>query len=371
MTGHHGGDSPIRIASWPFAGTNHYIELFYRALEPYGVRLIRGLRIEDAFLRDHAGEFDAIHIQWIPEDMWRGRGIGVAGRLYGVAGLWRYLALAKSLGLRILWTVHDIEHLEGGGLADRCGYRLLARCADLCICHSEWCRQQLLDRYGGRASATFVIPIGNYDGVFPPPQDRQNTLARLRLHEGRRTLLCHGLVRPYKGFDLAIEAVGRLGPDYQLIVAGNPQDSWWRERLRTLAAGSPNVALVLERLDDQTISDLADLADCFLLPYRHITGSGALLTALTFERGVVASDLPYFRETLSPEPEAGVLFAPGHVEALAAASRAFFAIPLNRRCAASRRLADRYAWTQAITPIARWLQREFSLGFASAGAVNG
>ena len=51
---------------------------------------------------------------------------------------------------------------------------------------------------------------GNYDGVFPPAAERAETLARLGIPETKRVLLCQGLVRPYKRYDVAVDAVGSL-----------------------------------------------------------------------------------------------------------------------------------------------------------------
>ena len=58
-----------------------------------------------------------------------------------------------------------------------------------------------------------------------------------------------------------------------------------------------------EFVSDQAYSDIVAAADAVLLPYRKITGSAVLLAAWTLGRGVVASDLPYFREMADGEPE--------------------------------------------------------------------
>jgi glycosyltransferase involved in cell wall biosynthesis len=350
--------APIRIASWPSSGLNAYIRLFYRALEPYGIEHVPGLRIDDGALRSMAGSVDAIHIQWCPEDVWRCRR-GVSGRVHGVLGLWRYLRLASRLGIRVLWTVHDLDHHDGSDAVDRFGYRVLARGADLCVCHSEWSRRELIRRYGGRPARSIVMQHGNYDGVFPRPRDPVYTLRRLGLRPGRPTLACLGFLRPYKGFDLAIAAAARLADRCQLIVGGPPHDQDYTAALAAQARDLENVHLLLQPLPDDLFSDILHAADCVLLPYRRITGSAALLTALTFGRGVVASDLPYFREILAIEPAAGVLFGVGCVDRLAAAVDEFFNLSLDRRSAA-RRLADRCDWDAAIVPVAEWLQRSCS-----------
>jgi glycosyltransferase involved in cell wall biosynthesis len=181
----------------------------------------------------------------------------------------------------------------------------------------------------------------------------------LGLPEASRTLLCFGAVRPYKGLELAIDALRLLGDGHQLIVAGLPMDAAYGEELRARAAGLPNVRFVLERLDKRELADLIAAADCVLMPYRRITGSAALLTALTLGRGVVASDLPFMRDILGEEGQAGVVFRTGDPEDLARAVVEFFGISPDLRHAAARRIAERYDWKDTVRPVVDWLERTF------------
>ena len=156
-----------------------------------------------------------------------------------------------------------------------------------------------------------------------------------------------------------MDAVRILGNEYQLIVVGAPDEPRFSNELRERAQGMPNVRLILEDVDKQRLADFIHAADCVLMPYRRITGSGALLTSLTLGRGVVASDLPFFREILTQELEAGVLCTPGDARDIARSIDVFFRIPAERRHAAARRIADRYDWNLVIRPVADWLQRTF------------
>jgi glycosyltransferase involved in cell wall biosynthesis len=345
---------------------NEYIELFYKALEPYGLRARDRLIIRDKILREQAPQLDIIQIQWCPERLWRGGShrlqhlhVDRILKYLRVARLWKDLRLAKRLGLRVIWTVHDFNHHDGDGFVDRWGYRVLARSADLCICHSDKTRRDVLRRYWVRPERTVTMPMGNYDGVFPPAVSRSRTLSDLGLPQDRKTLVCFGLIRPYKGFDLALDALRVLDNEYQLIVAGRPLEPRFGNELRERAQGMPHVRLIMERVDKQRLADFIHAADCVIMPYRRITGSGALLASLTLARGVVASDLPFFREILAQEPEAGVLSTPGDARDIARAINAFFSIAAESRHAAARRIADRYDWNLVIRPVADWLQRTF------------
>ena len=351
----------IRLKFYPpYIGDNPYIELFYRALEPHGVVAVDDLNPYDrTLLARLAPEIQVVHIQWCPERIWRGDGRGPVRSWRSLVGFARYLRRARSLGIRVLWTIHDFEHHDGDRLIDRFGYRLLARSADLCICHDVATRRAVIRRFGARPGRTVVMPIGGYDGVYPEPRSRGETLASLDIARDRRVLVCFGRVRPYKGVDVALDALASLGEPYHLIVVGAPLEAAYGRELAARAAGLSAVSLLLEEVSDQRLADLLHAADCVLLPYRRITGSSALLAALTLGRGVVASDLPFFRETLAEEPEAGVLCAPTDPIDLARAVRTFFELPADRRHAAARRIADRYAWDRVIAPVADWFDREF------------
>jgi glycosyltransferase involved in cell wall biosynthesis len=108
-------------------------------------------------------------------------------------------------------------------------------------------------------------------------------------------------------------------------------------------------------LSDQEFADLMGASDAAFLPYRDVTGSAVLLTAIGFGRPVIATDLPYFREVLSPEPEAAALIDGTDPEHWARAIEAFFAGPLDRRRQAASRLADRYSWDRVVVPLAEAL----------------
>jgi len=359
----------IRVYTWPDVHTaiNPYLRLFYRALEPWQVVVAGRVPLDNATLRRAEAEVDVLHFHWGPFCLWRNRGGGYLRRLHGIIGLARLLSLARDLGKKIVWTIHDLESQDGCDFVDRRGYRLLASRADLCICHDEEAYRLSIRQLGCRPERLMVMAHGNYDGVYPVPRDRQATLAALGLEPGRPMLLCFGLARPYKGFELAIEALQQLPPTFQLVIAGSVLDPRYGELLRGKAADDPRVHLVFRELSDSELADLLEACDCVILPYRRITGSGALLSALSMARGVVASDLPYFRTTLAGEPDAGVLFRLGDPADLAAAVGRYFAEPIGNRHAAARRVADHLAWSKVVQPVGEWLQHTFPERVKAAG----
>jgi beta-1,4-mannosyltransferase len=311
----------IRVVSFPnTTERNPYPRLFYEALRPHGVSVAYVGGVNDTLLGPERA-FDVLHFHWSIERIWNGRGsrspLSVARGLFG----WqRFLRRARRSGVRIVWTAHELEPAEGGSRLDRVGYAMCARAADLCNCHAQCCRDAVVRAFRVDPARTVVIPHGTFHGIFPDPRPRAEALTRFEIPPGRRILLCFGDLRPRKGVETAIDAARVLGSSYHLVVAGgapNAEANRWLNRVPEMARGVSNVTLHLQRLDNQELGDLIHGADCVVLPYAKIFVSGAFSAALALGQAVVASDLPYFREILAGEPDAGVLSPPGSPVALA------------------------------------------------------
>ena len=351
----------LRIASFPKPRFNpSYHKLYYGALARFGVEVEYVHDITRTPLVGPTGRvFDAVHFHWNIERIWRSVGRSTVAHLQGLARWHRYLRRAKRAGVKILWTAHELSPPGGGTWIDRLGYLLCAQAADLCLCHSEVCRRQVVQRFRVAATKTVVIPIGTYEGVLVPSQSREATCIQWGLPAGRRLLLCFGYQRPRKGLEVALKAMRWLERDFHLVVQASTMSSKlekWLSGLRETYRASPNVSFLQQELDDLDLANLLTAADCVILPYLDIVGSAALAACLTLGRGVVVSDLPYFRESLAQEPDVGVFFRPGDAPGLAAAVATFFSMDISRRQAAASRLARGLQWENLVTPVGEWLR---------------
>ena len=341
---------PVRVASWPhWYGPNPYLPLLYRALEPHGIAHVRDVDLDPSAFTGDARVADGVHLHWA-YPLWReGPGRTRAGRLR--RALDRIRAIREA-GVPIAWTVHNLLPHEDAWRGEREAYAALHELVDLRVFHSESARDEARTLFGPVETDSIVQYHGNWDGALPPGTDRAVVRAREGLPADARVLLCFGQIREYKGFDRAVDALFALNASspatYHLVIAGRPLGDAARA-LERRTRGSDDVTLVLREISDQRLADLLGAADAVLLPYRSITGSGVLLHALTAGRGVVATDLPYFREVLARGPAAGELV--GQSRDLADGVRAFFARDLAERQAAARELADRFAWPIVVEPL--------------------
>lgn len=79
---------------------------------------------------------------------------------------------------------------------------------------------------------------------------------------------------------------------------------------------SNNVCFVLHYLEDQELDKLICNADACIFPYHEIYGSGALLMAYTYQKPVIASNVPAFIEE-TENGQTGLLFESGNPQSLA------------------------------------------------------
>jgi beta-1,4-mannosyltransferase len=351
---------------------NPYLPLFYKALEGYGITATGPFDARPSWLRAHDTEFDALHVHW-PEWIMR-REISWGCKIDGFRGSWRlrrllrsfapwgnispyrrFLREAKDRGKWIIWTCHNLRPHESPSRPELEAIRLVATSANLIICHDSRTRD-LCRQYYSPAGEIVVMPFGSYDGAYPPPRPRPDVRREWNINESRPLLVCLGPIRPYKGIELACEAASALGERVSLLVAGHVSTPEYARRIRRLAVPLRNVIFAERRLTAQEFADLMGASDIVLLPYRSLTGSSALLAALTFGRGVIASDLPFFTSMLSNNPLAGRTFRSDDAGSLVEAISTYLTVPSEVRQRAARSLADAFDWSLVIRPVAAALR---------------
>jgi glycosyltransferase involved in cell wall biosynthesis len=130
--------------------------------------------------------------------------------------------------------------------------------------------------------------------LAPVPTPEEVAAERRRLGDPDLLLLFFGAVRPYKGLDVALEALAQVDPalDARLVVAGR----FWEEpdRYEALVDRLGLQGRVEIRAGYVTNEDTAlifSAADGVVLPYRSATQSGVAQLAFAYGRPVVATSV--------------------------------------------------------------------------------
>jgi glycosyltransferase involved in cell wall biosynthesis len=221
--------------------------------------------------RRHAREADVVHWQWLT-----------------VQPVDAYLLPPKRP--RLL-TAHDVLPREPRPGQIGATRRLLEK-MDAVIVHSEHGAGRLRDELGLDPDRIHVIPHGAFDYLTQLPEEKPlpPELAKV---EGP-VVLFFGLLRPYKGVELLIEAFQNVD-GAELWIVGMPRMPL--EPLRELAAEvRGRVRFVPRFVDDSEIPAFFRRADIVALPYREIDQSGVLYTALAFGKPIVVSSVGGFSE---------------------------------------------------------------------------
>ncbi|HEX8074310.1 MAG TPA: glycosyltransferase family 4 protein [Thermoleophilaceae bacterium] len=238
-------------------------------------------------------------------------------------------------------TAHDVLPREPrrGQIA---ATRRLVRRMDAVVAHSEHGARRLRDELGLPPERVRVIPHGAFDYLTRLPQERPLP-PELAAVEGP-VVLFFGLLRPYKGLDVLLDAFRRVD-GAELWVVGMPRMDV--EPLRR--AAGPRVRFVPRFVTDPEIPAYLRRADLVVLPYREIDQSGVLYTALAFGRPLVLSAVGGFTE-VAERHGAARLVPPGDPAALAVALAELISDEPARRelaAAAARAAAGPYSWDRA------------------------
>jgi glycosyltransferase involved in cell wall biosynthesis len=284
------------------------------------------LRLARAVGRDHR---DVVHFQWLPIPQLDRR-------------------LARRFRPPLVMTAHDVLPREGGTARRRATREVLEQ-MDAVVVHSEHGRGRLLGELGIAPHKVRVIPHGAFDYLTRLPEEvpLDRTLGAL---DGRKVVLCFGLMRPYKGIDVLIEAFASAPTDAVLLVVGRAMMPLGPLERRTRELGiSERVRLLPRFISDPEIPAYFRRADLVVLPYLEIEQSGVLCTALAFGTPIVASAVGAFVE-LGERLGAARLVPPGDARSLARTLTELLADDDGRAAlshAARRAAADAYSWDRA------------------------
>lgn len=298
---------PFRHGETPEATTGYVVRE-----DLFGAARVHPLRMA-ALARRARGE--VLHFQWLP-----------------LQELDQWLLPRRR---PTLLTAHDVLPREPRRFQVAAQRRLYAR-VDAVVAHTEHSRTRLVE-LGVPPEKVHRIPHGAFTHLAGVAPARPVELPE----PARPVVLLFGLLRPYKGLDVLLEAWrGELADDAELWVVGAPR--------MALPPLPPGVRLLPRFVTEAEAAWCFARADIVTLPYSEIEGSGVLFTALGLGKATLVSDVGGFSELA----EAVAHVPSGDPTALRAELTRLLGDPAARgdlERAAARAAATTFAWG----PIAR------------------
>jgi glycosyltransferase involved in cell wall biosynthesis len=274
------------------------------------------------YRRRAARAADVVHFQWLT-----------------VQSLDRYLLPRTPTVL----TAHDLLPREPRPTQVG-AQRRLYDAVDAVVVHSEYGRGQLVERLGVDPGKVKVIHHGAFEYLR---QAAPRAIPRELSPVTRPAVLFFGLLRPYKGLDVLLDAWRQLDVDADLWIVGMPR----MDIAPLVASAPPGVRWVPRYVPDNELAACFSAAQAVVLPYvetERLDFSGVLATALAFGTPMVLSDVGGFAEVA--RTGAARLVPPGDSRGLADTLRELLADEGAReRLTEQALLAARgpYSWQEA------------------------
>jgi glycosyltransferase involved in cell wall biosynthesis len=256
---------------------------------------------------------------------------------------------------KLLFICHNVRPHEQGRLS-----RLLLPAvlksvlgrADGFVVHSQ-ADEAILQAYLPGARVV-VTPLPTYAALGGEPAAE----LPVALPSDRPLLLFCGLVRPYKGLDVLLEALALLKRPLHLLVAG---EFWQGGRASYQAQidrlGLANcVTIIDEYIPDELLAACIDRANVLVLPYRSATQSAVVQTAFGRGKPVITTDVGGLAEAVA-NGRTGLVVPPENPQALAEAIERYFAQDLEKVFSENVVVGNgRFSWTYLIQQLHQFHQ---------------
>jgi beta-1,4-mannosyltransferase len=312
------------IASFPpVLERNPYQRLLYAQLAELDFPLAPPAKLKVRWLWSSRKRVRFLHFHW-PQGYWRynrdPRKLGGVLSALTVSAFAGRLLLARMLGYRIVWTIHQVyPHEVLGARVDRWGAVVLARSSHLLLAHDQATARSVEQELPRCARKLEIVPHGSYIGVYPDRRDRAEVREELGVPEDAVAFLCFGDLRAYKEVEILLGAFqSAAAPNAVLLVAGAISHDEVVASAQAAIAADDRIRPLIGFVPDDRVAELFAAADVAVLSRGDGGTSGALVLALSMEAPVVAASTETYAE-LTGGSETGWTFTPGDRESLRAA----------------------------------------------------
>lgn len=281
------------LVFWEPAGlsldrANPYAALLARALEAQGVRSVAGFRqnLTKDWLRANRDSFDVLHLHW-PWGLYYGADLEETTR--NCAAMMDALFYARSLGYKVVWTMHNVyPHDSTTRNLDHLARLGITACASAVIVHCNYARQ-LLARHFHRTERVFLAPHGHFCDAYPNTVSPREARAKFGFEDHHFVYHFFGNVRSNKGVDQLLESFRALpGEHLRFLFAARICSDYSARIVEQARDADPRIVLRESKFyANEDLQWFFNAADVSVFPFTDILTSGTAITALSFHCPVV------------------------------------------------------------------------------------
>ena len=217
------------------------------------------------------------------------------------------LSSFKKKNIKVVFLCINIFEHEDNVIKKIVTRFVLRRVAAI-IVHSEQEKQSALEINPTAEVTRHLLPLFEYEPVPTATRTDQTPFQ----------MLFFGFVRPYKGLDILLKAIGMLkDQNISLTIVGE----FWNDKEEYLkvineCGISGKVEIIDRYVSDQEMSRYFTETDLVVLPYRKSITSGVIATAYGFRKPVLATNVGGFHEVIQ-EGITGIIVPPDDSKSLA------------------------------------------------------
>jgi len=303
----------MRIAWFPKAtdlAGNPYWPLLQQELEALGVEFEsshNSFWLSGAWLWRNRRRVQVLHFHFIQSHYAVSEERVSLRRLFKFAA---YLVLARLLGYRLIWTMHDlmptwpkepywIERLARYGIA-WLSHDVIVHCKEA---------QRLLAHEFRRRHRIWVFPLPSYVEVHPNTITQSEARRWLGISPERFLIGFIGGIRPNKGLEELLIAFEHLdSSEAMLLVAGKP---WppvdYVEIITARCAEDTRIVLRAQHIPDAELQYYIQGCDMLVFPFKRVLTSSSVALAMAFGKPVIVPRLGCLPELVGT---AGFIYEP-------------------------------------------------------------
>ncbi|MGM0558425.1 MAG: glycosyltransferase family 4 protein [Myxococcota bacterium] len=305
--------SNLHVMHLPVSPENPYHQLLFESLRRRGLRVDESAGEATFSLNFQLGTLpDVIHLHWLAPFFLSARlPNSRAKALARAACFLGNLQVVKRMGIRLVWTVHNLENHERRFLGiDRWLHRHVTQMADAIIVHSSSARRAFIDTHHSGHRRIHVIPHGHYADWYSDRVTRAEAREVLGLQDDCFVVLFFGAIREYKQVPRLISSFQQASlPDpAKLLVAGAPKSRQLAQRVRTTIGDDKQIKFAAGFIPDELAQVYFRAADVVALPYAQILTSGAAVLSMSFGRPLVVPDVAVLRDLVGED--GAIYFSP-------------------------------------------------------------
>jgi beta-1,4-mannosyltransferase len=265
------------------------------------------------------GKPDLIHLHWTSPYLFHKdylRSIIVSIRFISE------IKIAKILGIKIIWTAHNIINHEKKflNLETICN-KILIRVYDKIIVHGNYANNKIVKYYNINKKSKNkinIIPHGNYINSYNNELSREYSRKFLKIDDKYTVFIFFGLIRPYKDISYLIESFKNIKEKNAiLLIVGKPKDRQTRKKLHEIGNFYNKIRIFPYFIPDDKIQLYMNAADVVVLPFQDILTSGSAMLAMSFGKALIVPRIGCVTEMLDnrggflydPDEENGLLKA--------------------------------------------------------------